>query len=333
MRGSLSRATLLFGLALAASGVASMWDTGAAQAADEAVKKRARELFTKGAEAVQAGRAADGLPLLLEAESLFHAPTHVLFIARAQAALGKYLEADSTYKKLVEEPLGPKASKPFLEAQETGKAERAALSQKIPRLVVQVEPADLQGLEIRLDGSVLPVKLGEPVPVDKGSHTVTAVAPGYVDGKVTVEAHDSRTTAVRIQLSPVGKSGEVVAPPPSEEPGWSPMKTAGVPLMAVGGAAMLAGGALGIVSLLKKSDADDQFETCGRPCEAEITALDEDAALFGNVGIGVLAGGAAVLGTGVVLFVLGAGSEAPPTQSGSATLLFGPGFVGVERSF
>ncbi|NUO53879.1 MAG: hypothetical protein HOV80_33970 [Polyangiaceae bacterium] len=305
-----------------------------AAAAPDDDKAKARDLFTKGAQAVEEGRAAEGLPMLTEAERLFHAPTHLLYIARAQAATTKLLEARETYKKLIGEALPAKASKPFLDAQANGRKELAALEGRIPRVIVQVEPQP-SDLNVTLDAASLPKALGESIEINPGAHTVVAKAAGYVDGSVTVMAPEGRTTEVRIKLALEKKGGPVtpVEPEPDSGGDWPPMRIASIPLMAVGGAGLVAGGAMGIVSLLKTSDADDQFEACGAPCRDEITSLDEEAATLGTASIIGMAAGAAVLTTGIILFVVGGDGEPAPAQSGSARMLAGPGFIGVEGAF
>ncbi len=317
---------LVFGMALSHAQPAA--------AAPDDDKAKARDLFTKGAKAVEDGRAAEGLPLLTEAERLFHAPTHLLYIARAQAATTQLLAARETYKKLVGEVLPAKASKPFLDAQANGKKELASLESRIPRVIVQVEPQPAD-LVVTLDAAALPKPLGETIEIDPGAHTVVARAAGYVDGTVTVMAPEGRTTEVRIKLAIEKKAGPAgpTDPEPDAGGGWPATRIASVPLMAVGGAGLIAGGAMGIVSLLKTSDADEQFETCGAPCRAEITSLDEEAATLGTASIIGMAAGAAVLTTGIVLFVVGGDGEPAPAQSGSARMLAGPGFIGVEGAF
>lgn len=313
--------------------LASALFSAGALAGEKEDKERARTLFIKGAEAVEGGRAADGLPLLMEAESLFHAPTHLLYIARAQAGTKQLLAARETYKKLIAENLPSKASRPFIEAQATAKSELAALEPRVPRVVVEVEPSPA-GLEVTLDSAALPKGLGEPIEVDPGDHTVVAKAPGYIDAKVTVAAPEGRETLVHVVLSAVTKPG-TKAPPTTapDDVGPSGMRIASITLMAVGGAGLAAGGAMGIVSLLKSADADDQFDTCGLPCKAEIESKDQEAATLGTASIVGLSAGAAILTTGIVLFFLDDDGAHEPAQSGSAKLLMGPGFIGVAGSF
>jgi hypothetical protein len=307
--------------------------------AQEDAKTKARRLFGEGAQAVEQGRPAEGLPKLEEAEALFHAPTHLLYIARAQAKLGKLIEARATYKKLADEQLPPKASDPFKQAQAAGRAELPEIEKRIPVLTVRVDPPNAPGLVVFVDDTDVGVSGGAVAPkeINPGGHTVVVRAGGYKESKTTVDVAEGRTTEIAVALELVKSGGGPVAPPPDDGGGWSAAQIAGVPMMAVGGAGLVAGGVLGVLSLLKTSEADDQFETCGLPCKNEIDDLDQEAATFGTGAIIALAAGAAVLTTGVVLFAVG-GSDDPAAPasgaaSGSTTLLVSPGFVGLERRF
>ncbi|MBL8741647.1 MAG: hypothetical protein JNK04_11155 [Myxococcales bacterium] len=307
--------------------------TAFAQKAGDA-KSKARDLFKAGAKAIEQGKHAEGLPLVEQAEGLFHAPTHLLWIARGKAGLGQLLEARDAYKKLIDEQLPPNASDAFKEAQAAGSTELAALDKRIPKLVVRPRPENAAGLSITMNGETLgPDRLGVPFDVAPGSFTFKARADGLEASNVTVDAVERSTTEVRLVLHPFGQkgtedSGVTVV---KKDEGWSAMKIAGVALMAGGGAGLAAGGAMGALHFVRKSDADAKYDECGADCREEVDSLDNESTLFGNLAIGLLAGGAAVLGTGIVLFAVSpseATDEKPPV---SFTVT--PGFVSVEGRF
>src|SRR6185436_3954122 len=56
----------------------------------------------------------------------------------------------------------------------------AALEQKLTRFVLELAPqANVPGLEVKLDGRLVPAgAFGIPAPIDPGTHTVEATAPG-----------------------------------------------------------------------------------------------------------------------------------------------------------
>lgn len=298
-------------------------------------KSKARDLFKAGAKAIEQGKHAEGLPMVEQAEGLFHAPTHLLWIARGKVGLNQLLEARDTYKKLIDEQLPANASDAFKEAQATASTELAALEKRIPKLVVKPRPESAPGLKITMNGEALgPERLGVPFDVVPGSFTFQARADGLEASNVTVDAVERSTTEVRLVLHPFGQKGpedsgvRVV----TKQDDWPAMKIAGVALMAGGGAALAAGGAMGALHFVKSSEADDKYAECGASCRDDVESLDGDAALFGNLAIGLLAGGGAVLGTGIVLFAV-APSESDSAAPPPVSLTFAPGFVSVEGRF
>ena len=298
-------------------------------------KSKARDLFKAGAKAIEQGKHAEGLPMVEQAEALFHAPTHLLWIARGKVGVNQLLDARDTYKKLIDEQLPAAASDAFKEAQATASTELAALDKRIPKLIVRPRPENAAGLEIKMNGETLtPDRLGVPFDVPPGSFTFQARATGLEASNVTVDAVERSTTEVRLVLHPFGQRGaedsgaSVVK---AKEDDWPAMKIAGVSLMAGGAAALAAGGAMGALYFVRTGEADDKYDECGASCRPEVEALDDDAALFGNLAIGLLAGGGAVLGTGIVLFAVApSDSDAAPQP---VTFNFTPGFVSVSGRF
>src|SRR5688572_12247306 len=77
----------------------------------------ARSLATEGATAFNEGRYQDAVDMFTKAESLLHAPPHLLFLARSHAKLGQLVKAREAYMKVVKETLPPNASPAFRNAQ------------------------------------------------------------------------------------------------------------------------------------------------------------------------------------------------------------------------
>ena len=294
-------------------------------------KAQARQLFERGAKAVQEGSASEGVALLEQAEALFHAPTHWLYLARGRARLGQLVAAREVYQKLAAEPLSPTASKGFRDAKARGIEELAGLEERLPKIVVSVQPTGAEGLQIERDGASFDLsELGRPVAVDPLPTSLSARASGLEAGKVTVNPAERTTTEVRLLLHPIGQADA----PPSlvsvVDTGWSPIRVAGVSLLAVGGGVLAAGGVFGALHFSTSAGADDRYSECNT-CESEVTTLDRRAALFGNLGIGLLAGGAALFGGGIVLYASGGSPRVAEGESGSAArlelTLGGPGIA------
>lgn len=301
-------------------------------------KEQARTLFKEGASAVEAKRFEEGLQKLEQAEALFHAPTHVLFIARAQVGLKRYLAAKASYEKLTSETLPPKTSDVFVDAQKSGKAELAELVAKIPKIVLRVAPSQPPDLAITMNGEAVSVtSIGTPIEVEPGSYVFEAKGGGLVSGRVTVDAAERTTSEVKLVLSADGtaSTSQISTTAQTASGDWPPMKIASLPLMILGGAGLAVGGAMGALHFVRGAEADDKFDTCGSDCRTEVEDLDKQSALFGNVAIGALAGGAALLATGVVLFILapsGPSDEAAPDKT-AIRVRVSPTGLGIDGTF
>lgn len=309
-------------LAVAAA-AAALSPAGAAQAqgkpsaAEAAAKDEARELFKKGTAALDAKRYDEAVDLLRQAEERFHAPTHLLYMARAQVGAKKLLGAKATYEKLRDEKLPAKTSDAFVDAQKQSVKELEELALRIPKISLRVEPSPADAV-ITMNGEALAAdKIGPEMAIDPGKYTFEAKAAGLESGRVTVEAAERTTTEVKLVLVPIGgkqQSGTSTVKTSSASGAWSPMKIASVPLMGLGGAGLVVGGALGALHFVRASEADDKYAECFATCREEVESLDQESATFGSAAIGALAGGAALLATGIVLFAVapsGSSDEAP----------------------
>jgi hypothetical protein len=175
----------------------------------------ARSLATEGAAAFNEGRFKEAVDLFSKAESLMHAPPHLLFAARAHAKLGQFVKAREAYMKIVKEQLAPNAPQAFRDAQTAAEEERKQVEPHIGRLTIKVEGADgAKDLVVAVDGQPIPlVLLGVPQPMDPGDHTVTATATGFKGPPVTASLKDAGIGAVSLKME-VDKS----MPPPAAEP-------------------------------------------------------------------------------------------------------------------
>lgn len=306
-------------------------------------KDQARELAKEGIKVYDANDPSKALELFTQAEGLFHAPTHTLHIARAQAKLGKLVEAKATYEKLAAEDLGPKPIDIFAKAKESGKTELASLEARIPKLGIEVGPVEAKDVSVTLDGVELPAeKTKGTLEVNPGTYTL--VARGVINGQnletrpEVVEAKEGAVLAVTLRIPrPVMK-----APPPP--PKASPLKGIGVASLVMGGAGLVAGAILGGLSFPTRDDATELFDECeadlgkGHCAGAradEVTSTDDKATAFGNAGIGFLIGGAAFTGVGVALIVVGGKKPKDEVEPDAATVvpILGPTYAGLRGSF
>jgi hypothetical protein len=306
-------------------------DKSSAKAKAETPKDRARALFEQGTQALESGDAKTAKEALSQAEELFHAPTTLLYLARAQVALGELLAARATYGKIVDEKLGPKASDAFKKAQKDAAEERTALDAKIPKLLVTTEPSAPPGLQVTMNGKPLEgIRLGELAEIDPGTYVFEAKADGLVSPKLTVNATPATTAEIKLVLQEVGKklADQTVEVRTSSDGGWPAGKVASVPLLIAGGALLATGGVFVGLHFMKRADGDAAFEAC--PTCDEWQALDDQGTLFGNLGIGFLAGGGAAALSGLLMFVLidGASDEA----AAAPAVAVAPGVAGFPGS-
>jgi hypothetical protein len=198
----------------------------------------ARSLATEGASAFNEGRFKDAVDLFTKAESLVHAPPHLLFIARASSKLGQYVRAREAYLKITKEQLAPNAPQAFRDAQTAASHEMTAVDHKIGGLVIKVEGGgDAKDLQLKLDGNPVPaVLVGMSQPIDPGDHRVEAVATGYRAQPKSIKVNEAEkaTITLKLEVDPNAAPPPVAATTP--KPGDpSPAPSAGG--AAIGGAA------------------------------------------------------------------------------------------------
>jgi hypothetical protein len=173
-----------------------------------------------------------------------------------------------------------------------------ALEPRLTKLAISVPPANRPpGLVVRRDGVVVPSEaFGTPLPVDPGSHTITASATG------------DQTWSTRIEAR---KSGEVIA---VEVPRLIAMRRIDEPdprsrrrLLGLGvgaGGIALVGGAvaLGLEARSKWGSVGAHCDA-NQVCDAEGVSINHRARLYGNAGTIVGGVGLAALIAGTVLYV------------------------------
>lgn len=317
-------------------------------AASETPKDKARSLAQDGIKAFEAGNHQQALDLFTQAESLFHAPVHGLFMARANAGLGKLVAAKALYAKVAAESLDASAPPAWVSARDAAKKELDEIDHRIPRIVLTVTPADAPELSVTMNDVALPSPVGGSIEVDPGTYVFKARSR-ELSASSKVEAKERATVNVRLALGAL--SPVPTAPVPETEgpkrPRPSPLRPVALGAIAVGGVAVVAGAVVGGLSAKKRSDANSAFDACEvkygkRQCqgpeEANVKSLDKSATAMGNAGVGLIAGGAAVAAAGVVLFLVsGPKGDAAPTRTGRALPAVlpsvGPGFLGIDGRF
>jgi hypothetical protein len=318
-----------------------------AHAESDADRAGARAAAEAGLAAYNIGRYSDALDLLRRAESLVHAPTHLLYMARASDRIGRLVQAHELYLKISSEPLAKDASRAFINAQQAARQEVVAIEGRLPYLTINTDGALPSGSKIKLDQREIPsVLLGVPFPVDPGSHVVVAISASGQSGEpanVTLAEAKRESITIKLPSQTSASPTPVVSTPPqvaSQTQLASPPTTAPSPaerdantqpgkrlspIVAYSAIGVgVVGAAIGTVFLIqrgsKQSDADSAFNDCKtRYCGpndiSRFTQLDKDAATAGNIAIVSYGVGAAALTAGLYLVLAGRPKQTATLQT------------------
>jgi hypothetical protein len=199
----------------------------------DADRAGARAAASEGLKAFDAGRWAEALDLFGRAESLVHAPPHLLYIARAHQQLGHLVEAHEVYMRIKNENLSPDKPQAFQDAHANAVAELAVLEPTIPNVKIVVGGAPQGSVSVLVDGSPMNSALiGIAHPIDPGPHTFQATATGLASSPVSVTVQKAGNVTVTLDLKPTGVTGPLAVPlaaPPSAVPAPAPLPSTAAP--------------------------------------------------------------------------------------------------------
>jgi hypothetical protein len=341
-------------LAIATVALASSSASVALAQPTDSARATARALAREGLDLEKAHQYAQAADRFERAEALVDAPTLMLGLARAQVGLGKLVEADETYRKILRDRLPPGAPAPFVKAVADATRESADVARRLAWVTFVV--AGPATAELRLDDAdVAPAAVGIPVACNPGAHDVTASAAGFepLHRSFVMAEGDRQTVSLSMTASPVVvAAGPPIAPiapatsaaPPAETAPASPValapaptdasassrsarRTAGAAFLGVGVGALVVAGATGVYTLVRHTSLDR--ECPGGHCPpGESDALSTYRAVADVSTVAAIVGlaGAAV---GVTLLL----SAPEPTQGGSVALYAGVSSAGVTGSF
>lgn len=322
----------------------------------------ARAAAAAGIEAYNSGRFDNAYDLLNRAESLVHAPTHLLYMARAAAKLGRLVQAREIYIRIGQEQLIAAAPRAFVEAQQAAAQEQRAVEARLSYLTVTVEGASAADAKVSIDARIIPsVLMGVPFPVDPGTHELFATLQSGAHSentKVTLSEGQRDRISLKI-VTNAGNGAPVVASTATTSPTNAATQPATPTTTKPGVAAssrvrkspVLAwvslgvgtvGAGLGTVFLIqrssKKGDADSAFNACNpnvcTPAQRDnVASLDKSSASAGTLALVSYGVGAAALTTGFYLLFSSNSDSDPKKDSARFVPTVGPKFVGATLSF
>lgn len=278
-----------------------------------AQKAAAQVLFEEARSLVKQGNWEDACPKFAESQKLDPAGGTLLNLANCYEKVGK---TASAWILFVEAEADARRGGRKRRAEEA-KRRSEALKPKLSTLRIDV-PERVPGLLVkRGDEEVSAVQWGSSVPVDPGTHEITASAPGKKPWSETIEvladAHEAVITVPALEDAPPEPAPKPkpdpgkdrgTEPPPDEASDGMVQWVLGWVTLSLGVGAAGAGTALKFVAL----DKDDQsLDHClpddPTQCDAEGVDLRDEARTMELISIIGWAVGGAAIATGVILLV------------------------------
>jgi tetratricopeptide (TPR) repeat protein len=285
---------------------------GAARAqSDAAVASEA--LFDDARQLMKLGNYAEACAKFAESQRLDAGVGTLIYLADCYEKSGRLASAWVTFREAA------------AAARVAGQAEReklardrsAALEPKLSRIQVEVPPASaVSGLEIRRDDAPVSRALwGSAVPVDAGTHTIFAAAPGRTEWSQTVDVAEAGAT-IRVEVPVLepkavgGQSPARTAPKPTEPvPGQeAPASHSSGELQRIGGwvvagVGAVVAGAGAYFWQRGQAEHEEALTHCRPVCDDTAHSLQADAKRSTTVGNVAVLGGAAMFATGIILVV------------------------------
>ncbi|HEX8789644.1 MAG TPA: hypothetical protein VF765_01745 [Polyangiaceae bacterium] len=323
---------------------------GPAFAQSDADRATARQLGQDGEDALAAKdykRAEDDFR---RADTLIHAPTLILGLARAYAGEGKFLDAQEAYQRIIREGVAPAAPDAFKKALDAAKTEVQDVSPKIGGVTITVKAAgggDVPNVKVTIDDApVSAAALGVKRAANPGPHVVNASADGFkpatlnvtvpiggaVDAPLTLEKDLSAPAPVP-QATPADANAPGQQPPTPEQ---APASSGGhsiLPWIAfgVGGVGLGLGAVTGILAIGKHSDLSKSCNpNCGPDQQSNLDSYHTLGTLS-TVGF-IVAGVGAAAGVTLLILQPKASADASPATP-AARLVVGPGSIGALGTF
>lgn len=171
---------------------------------DEANTAAARALFAEGVQLAEAGDHAAAADRFERALSLRWAAPIAYNLADSLGNLGRFVEASELLHAVERADAPP-------EIREAARIRREELAPNVGRLRVALVP-DEAGLEIRVDGRVLPTALhGMAFPADPGAREVTVHRGAQEAGRATATVTAGAESRVEVAIAPPLPSPEELA--------------------------------------------------------------------------------------------------------------------------
>lgn len=306
-------------ISLAVGSLAVGSGTAAAQPSPNSAAAAAQ--FDKGRAAMKEKKYEQACTAFERSQKLEPAPGTLFNLAICYTHVGKLATAWAAFRDLSARDTNKQRKKAAAE-------QAASLEKRLPKLVIAIDTPP-SGLVVKLDGTDVTNLVGIDSPVDLGTHTLEATAPGHARFTTSAKIkEEGKTVTVDVVLRPEGTpiagggnddgggddrpppvaGGDDRPPPATERPGpRSTRKRTAVLVGITGGLFVGAGAIFGSTASSKWAEAKElcgEDLTCSNASQLEEgNALVDDARLNANVSTGFFIGGAALIGVATYLFV------------------------------
>ncbi len=192
-----------------------------ARAADPAAQVAARARGEEGLRLFREGKWDAAYAAFSEADTLYHAPTLVLYMANCRKSQGRLVEARALYLKVTAEPVPAWAPEAFKKAQATAQHEADALG-RLAVVTVAVTGGGAAQPRFTVDGAPAgAADLASGMALAPGAHVIAAEGRAWPGGPASRSAR-ARRPASRSRSRPARRPADRSSPPPSRSAsaGW-----------------------------------------------------------------------------------------------------------------
>jgi hypothetical protein len=302
---------------LSPAAVAAQPRPSASAAAD--AQGLARAKAQEGLKLYGADRWSEALASFREADTLFHAPSVTLYVARCQRKLGKLLDARTTYVRILAEDLPPGAPPAFVSAHADAGKELEIVRERLPTLQVAITGVPAAEARVTVNGAPF---ADEKKELDPGSYTVEARAGAGAPILRTVTLAEGSHETLTLDL----RAGAAAPAMTERSSGWF---VPGAVTLGVGAVGLAVGAVTGVLALGKVSDL--KAACPDHACPSSLKGEASTGTALGNVSTTAFVVGGAAAAAGVVLLLVQRPSGRPTETAWRARL--GLGRVDVEGTF
>jgi tetratricopeptide (TPR) repeat protein len=317
-------------LLLAGVGAGALLLRAAASLADAAAGEA---LFREGRALMQQGNIAAACQKFSESQRLDPSTGTLLNLANCETQLGRPASAWADF--LAAARMAKQQGDAAREDEARRRARELEPSLSYITITVRSSPA---GLEIHRDDTVVQAgSLGSPLPVDPGTHAVSASAPGFKPWQKTVEvAKGGARVQIEIpDLEPLPKSAaapEATLPLASSPPAGTGEKARSSKALpyALGGLGIVSVGVgtfFGLRALSTYKKADD---ACPSHQRCAPSAVDDASAANTQANVANIALGLGVVSLGVGAYLLLTNKDPAGTPAAPVSAEVAPGYMGLR---